>query len=93
MSNPIRGPLAAALLTAATAAPAEVPQRFWPVGEPPPPGAKLAYRPALVGAGRLHFVKASDDVDAWRVALLVGWALLVAFTAHALIGRLIVAAP
>ncbi|MAT69545.1 MAG: ATP-binding protein [Planctomycetaceae bacterium] len=45
---------------------ADVPQRFWPVSEPPPPGAKLAYRPALVGAGRLHFVKASDDVDAWR---------------------------
>ena len=45
---------------------ADVPQRFWPVSEPPPPGATLAYRPALVGSGRMHFVKASDDVDAWR---------------------------
>lgn len=45
---------------------ADVPQRFWPVNETPPSGASLAYRPALVGRGRLHFVKASDDVDVWR---------------------------
>ena len=60
---------AAVETSAASARPvlsADVPQRFWPVSEPPPPGARLAYRPALAGRGRLHFVKASDDVDVWR---------------------------
>ncbi|MBX3434723.1 MAG: ATP-binding protein [Pirellulales bacterium] len=61
---PPRG-LAAAAASARPVMSAEVPQRFWPVGEPPTAGARLAYRPALAAAGRLHFVKAADDVDVW----------------------------
>jgi hypothetical protein len=47
---------------------AEIVQRFWPVdgAQPRREGERLTYRPALLGVGKAHFIKAADDVDAWR---------------------------
>ncbi|MGI9430284.1 MAG: ATP-binding protein [Bythopirellula sp.] len=45
---------------------ADIPQVFWPLSEPLPEGAKLQYRPGLLGKARLHYVKSSADVDVWR---------------------------
>jgi hypothetical protein len=47
---------------------AEIPERFWPVDphEPAAAGRRLTYRPALLGVGRAHYVKAGDDVDVWH---------------------------
>ncbi len=41
-------------------------QAFWPLSEPLPDGATLQYRPGLLGKTKMHFVKSSVDVDAWR---------------------------
>lgn len=45
---------------------ADIRQKFYVVAESRPEEATLLYRPALLGVGRLHFVKASADVDLWR---------------------------
>jgi hypothetical protein len=47
---------------------AEIAQRYWPLDREvkPAAGETLQYRPALVGLGRLHFVKAADEIDAWQ---------------------------
>jgi hypothetical protein len=64
-------------LSAAQAAPSassrpvvssEITERFWPVdgdggGKD---GERLVYRPGLLGVGRVHFIKASSNVDVWR---------------------------
>jgi hypothetical protein len=46
---------------------ADIQQRYWPVDDHITPAAdeRLVYRPALWGTGRLHFVRAADDVDVW----------------------------
>ena len=45
---------------------ASVTQKFWPVSETVPRETTVEYRPALLGYGKLHFVRASYDVDLWR---------------------------
>ena len=45
---------------------AEIPQRYCECTTPRPLGAKAAYRPALLGMARLHYVRARLDIDAWR---------------------------
>ncbi|MCC6491405.1 MAG: ATP-binding protein [Pirellulales bacterium] len=46
----------------------DIPQRYLGVDPdtPPAPGEQLTYRPALLAAGKLHFVKASHDIDLWQ---------------------------
>jgi hypothetical protein len=63
-------PEARATIHAALSRPAvtaEITQRYWPVDaeSAPKDGERLCYRPALLGVGRLHFVKAAD-VDVWQ---------------------------
>jgi hypothetical protein len=46
----------------------EITERFWPLdgdvaGKD---GERLTYRPGLLGLGRVHFLKASNNVDVWR---------------------------
>ncbi len=45
---------------------ADIPQKFWPLAEPLAADAALEYRPALLGEGKLHFVRAACDVDCWQ---------------------------
>ena len=47
---------------------AEITQRYWPIDTESAPknGERLCYRPALLGVGRLHFVKAADEIDVWQ---------------------------
>jgi hypothetical protein len=37
-----------------------------PIREPRPAGGRLVYRPALLGNGRLHFVRSPYKVDHWE---------------------------
>lgn len=45
---------------------ASITQRFWPVSDTLPREAQVQYRPALLGYGKLHFVRASYKVDQWQ---------------------------
>ena len=47
---------------------ADIIQRFWPLDDhvKPAAGERLTYRPGLFAVGRLHFIRASDGIDAWR---------------------------
>ncbi len=45
---------------------ASVTQKYWPVSDSLPREVEVQYRPALVGYARMHFVRASYDVDLWR---------------------------
>ena len=50
---------------------AEVTQYFLPLARPLSGSARLVYRPTLLGAARLHYVRAGVEVDQWQeVALL-----------------------
>ena len=50
---------------------ASISQKFWPLEVELHPGDRLFYRPALLGTGKLHFVRASYQLDHWReVAVL-----------------------
>jgi hypothetical protein len=46
----------------------EIIERFWPVDHEvaAKEGERLTYRPGLLGIGRVHFVKAAEDIDVWR---------------------------
>ncbi len=51
--------------------PATITQRYLRPTVKPEPKSRFVYRPALIGIGRLHFVRATYDVDNWLdVALL-----------------------
>jgi hypothetical protein len=50
--------------------PANVVERF-ALHEKPRPGAKLVYRPAIVGQASMHFVRATNDIDHWKEANLI----------------------
>ncbi|MDX1649500.1 MAG: DUF87 domain-containing protein, partial [Myxococcota bacterium] len=51
--------------------PAALPERFAAARVPRPAGARALYRPALRAVARLHYARASLDLDAWQsVALL-----------------------
>jgi hypothetical protein len=72
-SDPRRDPRpeAGATIHVASSRPAvtaEITQRYWPVDAESAPknGERLCYRPALLGVGRLHFVKAADEIDVWQ---------------------------
>ncbi len=40
-------------------------QKFWPLAEPLPEGSRLEYRAGIFGECKLHYVKASYEVDEW----------------------------
>ena len=50
---------------------AGVAERFLRVVRPPPPGARLVYRPAAGAVARLHHVDARAGIDAWRALAIV----------------------
>jgi hypothetical protein len=51
--------------------PAGIPEHFLPVKGPLSKSDRLIYRPAFLGAGRLHFVNASAQVDVWEETVLL----------------------
>jgi hypothetical protein len=51
------------------AVPAEVGESFVPVSRPAPGGARIVYRPALLGVAHLHYVDAKAGVDHWARAV------------------------
>jgi len=52
-------------------APPGVTERFVPVTQPAPAGARLVYRPALWAEAGVHYVSAKVNVDAWRTIVLL----------------------
>lgn len=56
-------PNAAAGNTVRPLLPSEIPQYFLPVRLEPPPNARLLYRPALLGMGKVYFVDLKNDVE------------------------------
>ena len=46
--------------------PPDVPERFAACGTAPGPGARLVYRPGLLGSASLHYVDRRADVDCWK---------------------------
>ncbi len=46
--------------------PADVPQLYLPLSRDVPQGNQVVYRPALLGTGRLHFVRSTYGVDYWE---------------------------
>lgn len=46
--------------------PADVPQMYLSLPRSAPREGHIVYRPALLGTGRLHFVRATYNVDAWE---------------------------
>ena len=46
--------------------PAKVVEKFLAVAEVLPEGAQLRYEPGLLARARLHFVRASHDIDIWQ---------------------------
>jgi hypothetical protein len=51
--------------------PPGIDQHYLPLAHDPPAGASVIYEPALLGSGRIHFIRRTADVDAWHdVALL-----------------------
>lgn len=46
--------------------PPDVPQTFLPRRKNLPAGAKLVYRPTLVGTARIHFAQAASQIDFWE---------------------------
>ena len=46
--------------------PAGIHEVFLPVVERVPDGYTLEYRPGLAGSGKMHFTRASENVDEWR---------------------------
>ena len=51
--------------------PKSIEQVYFPVREKAAPGERLVYRPALLGQGRLHFVKSTYKVDCWETRRLL----------------------
>ncbi|HVX62022.1 MAG TPA: ATP-binding protein, partial [Pirellulales bacterium] len=48
--------------------PPGTPEAFWPV-QIEAPGSRIAYRPYLFGAGRLHYVEAKAGIDRWQAII------------------------
>jgi hypothetical protein len=51
--------------------PPDIPEAFWPIGEPVFGDETVLYRPALLGSGRLHFVSTKAKVDLWEDVTIV----------------------
>ncbi len=49
----------------------EVSQYFLPLARAPQAAARLRYRPAIVGAAQLHYVRAGAGLDQWRDVMLL----------------------
>jgi hypothetical protein len=49
-----------------TVLPPEINEHFLHVASPVGEGEKLLYRPALLGAAKMHFVSVREKIDAWR---------------------------
>jgi hypothetical protein len=46
--------------------PAGIDEKFLAITDRVPDGYKLEYRPGLLAKGKVHYVRKTDDVDAWR---------------------------
>jgi hypothetical protein len=46
--------------------PATIREKFVKITERVPDHYRLEYRPALLGRGKIHFIRKADDVDLWR---------------------------
>ncbi len=55
--------------------PADIPQQYLDVQREKLPSARLVYSPALLGGGKLHFVRATYRVDHWEQRALLQTAL------------------
>jgi hypothetical protein len=51
--------------------PAGIREKFLTISERVPDGYKIEYRPGLAGKGKVHFVRKSDGIDAWRTCFLL----------------------
>jgi hypothetical protein len=51
--------------------PPGIPEKFAQAKLPASEGDRIEYRPALVGHGKVHFVRKSAGIDAWRERLLL----------------------
>jgi len=45
---------------------ADIAQRFWPINSDLSQEARVQYRPALLGYGKVHFARTSLEIDYWR---------------------------
>ncbi|HEX5104385.1 MAG TPA: ATP-binding protein, partial [Pirellulaceae bacterium] len=65
-------PIVAAMETQRPVLPPEIVERFASRRANLPPGAKVLYKPALLGQAKMHYAQATAGVDAWQdVALLL----------------------
>jgi hypothetical protein len=67
---PAPSPVPAPALAPQAVAP-EVRQFFVPAASPVSATGRLVYKPAVLGAARLHYIRVTADVDFWTEALLV----------------------
>ena len=51
--------------------PASIREKFLPITERVPDGYTLEYRPGLLGKGKVHFVRKSDNIDVWQTCYLL----------------------
>jgi hypothetical protein len=51
--------------------PPGIPEKFARIEAVETGGDRVEYRPALLGHGKVHFVRKSDDIDVWRERLLL----------------------
>jgi hypothetical protein len=51
--------------------PAGIPEEFAAINERLPDGFGLEYRPALMGQGKVHFVRKGEGIDTWRQCCLL----------------------
>jgi hypothetical protein len=58
-------------LTVPPPIPPDISVRYLPVLMPPGPDERIIYRPALLGCGRLHYVRTSANIDDWRECTLL----------------------
>jgi hypothetical protein len=51
--------------------PASIREKFLPITERVPDGYALEYRPGLLGKGKVHFVRKTDNIDVWQTCYLL----------------------
>jgi hypothetical protein len=51
--------------------PAGIHEEFAAINERVPDGFRLEYRPALIGHGKVHFVRKRENIDVWRECFLL----------------------
>jgi hypothetical protein len=65
-SSPSAAPAAAAASSHRPILPASIRERFAAITSRVPDEYRLEYRPALLAAGKLHYVQTSEQIDEWR---------------------------